>query len=287
MQEPSRLGARIRFGGTVAQFEAALLCTEMHRYAALGETALRDGERRRRFPLPISRTRVLAVYNARGFSCAPRQAADAASPEPAATCPAGDNCNLNGTEGIAPPDWSFIYDVGPLYQPRHRRRQDLDGTGVTIAIVGVTDISQADLTAFRTRYSLAANNITKTVVPNTGAAQGGNGAGLEAVLDTEWAGAIAPSAPDQLRLHRRQRLQLIEDAAYYAIEQNFGGVLSESWGGCEAGATPSDADVLEIYGSAASLMGITYVASLGNSGRRRLQRQGRPLREHARRRIPA
>ena len=31
------------------------------------------------------------------------------------------------------------------------------------SVVGISDIAQKDLTAFRTRYGLAANNITKTL----------------------------------------------------------------------------------------------------------------------------
>ena len=255
---PSRLGARVTFSGTVAQVESAFR-TEMHRYAAFGEThyAMASAPS---VPAELA-DHVLAVYNAHDFY--PRHA----RPKmrvlgPNDTCPSGDTfCSGNG---IGPLDWSFIYDVGSLYNPGIGGTK-ITGSGVTIAIVGITDIAQADLTAFRSRYGLAANNITKTLVPNTGTAQADNGAGIEAVLDTEWSGAVAPSATINY-VYTGADDANVSDAVYYAIEQNFGGVLSESWGGCEAGATPSDADVLEVYGSAASLLGITYVASSGDDG---------------------
>jgi hypothetical protein len=43
-------------------------------------------------------------------------------------------------------------------------------------------------------------------------------------------------------------------------------VVSESYGGCEAGTLASDADVTEMNGTAANLMGITYMAAAGDSG---------------------
>ena len=124
---------------------------------------------------------------------------------------------------------------------------------------------QTDLNAFRLRYGLTDNAITTTVVPGTGTGGEQGGSGLEAVLDTEWAGAIAPNASIRYVTVGTSDAN-VDDATYYAIEQNYGGVLSESWGGCELGLTPSDADVVATFGSAASLLGITYLASSGDNG---------------------
>ena len=44
--------------------------------------------------------------------------------------------------------------------------------------------------------------------------------------------------------------------------------MSESYGGCEAGYLPSDADILEENGTAANLLGITYMAAAGDDGAR-------------------
>ncbi len=258
MHEPSRLGARVTFTGTVSQIEAAFQ-TEMHRYQVGGENHYAMA-RAPSVPADLGDS-VLALYNAHDFY--PRHTRpEVRVVDPQAICPGGDpDCNGNG---IAPPDWSVIYDVGPLYSPGIGGKP-ITGAGVTIAIVGLTEISQADLTAFRTRYGLSTNPITMTLVPNTGAGQAGNGAGIEAVLDTEWSGAIAPQATVHYVYAGAGDLNIF-DAAYYAIEQNYGGVLSESFGGCEEGLTPADADVFEVYGSAANLEGITYLASTGDSG---------------------
>ena len=261
---PSRLGARVTFSGTVQSLEAAFR-TQMNRYLIRGETHYAMS------PAPSIPTDladiVLAIHNTHDFY--PHPARPRRKFLPAATCPSGGLCS---GDGIAPPDWATIYDVNSLYTTGIAGTQ-ITGAGVTIAIVGITEISQTDLNAFRTRYGLALNPITMTLVPDTGAAQPDNGAGLEAVLDTEWSGAIAPAATINY-VYTGANDGDVDDATYYAIEQNFGGVLSESWGGCEEGFTANDADVLETYGSAASLLGITYVAASGDDGAAACQGEG-------------
>jgi MYXO-CTERM domain-containing protein len=261
---PSRLGARVTFSGTVASLEAAFQ-TQMNRYRVRGETHYAMS------PAPSVPTSladvVLAIHNTHDFY--PRPSKPRHKVIPAALCPSGGLCS---GDGIAPPDWATIYDVNSLYNTGIAGTK-ITGAGVTIAVVGITEISQTDLTAFRTRYSLATNPITMTLVPNTGTAQADNGAGLEAVLDTEWSGGIAPAASINY-VYTGANDGDVDDATYYAIEQNFGGVLSESWAGCEEGFTPSDADVLMTFGSAASLLGITYVAASGDDGAAACQGEG-------------
>ena len=266
VHDPSPLGARVTFTGTVAQVEAAFR-TEMHAYDVDGERHYAMA-RAPSVPADLADD-VLAILNTHDFY--PRRGkAQARVVSPDATCPGGDtNCNGNG---IAPPDWAVIYDVGPLYNPGIAGTK-ITGAGVTIAVVGITDIAQADLTAFRTRYGLAANAIVKTLVPDTGAAQGDNGAGTEAVLDTEWAGSIAPSATINY-VYTGASDANVNDAVFYAVEENFGGVLSESWGGCEQGSTTADADASAVYGAAAALEGISYLAAAGDSGAAGCQGKG-------------
>jgi subtilase family serine protease len=109
--------------------------------------------------------------------------------------PGSDPQYVNGTtKGIAPPDWAALYDVNPLYSPGIGGHL-ITGAGVSIAIVGIAGIAQSDINAFRTKFGLPASTVTMTLVPNTGAANGDTGgAGVEAILDTEWSGGIAPDA---------------------------------------------------------------------------------------------
>ena len=109
-----------------------------------------------------------------------------------------------------------------------------------------------------------------TLVPNTGPATPGAstlipGSGSEAYLDAEWAGGVALGATVNYVFTGGDDAD-VEDATYYAIEQDVAPVLSQSWGSCEFELTPADADMVALYGSAANLLGITYVAASGDEG---------------------
>ena len=278
VHEPSRLGARVTFTGTVAQIEAAFQ-TEMHTYYVAATNALRDGAPSFAARRP-RRARARRPQRARLLPAQHRKP-QVRVVNPQATCPAGAlNCTT-GTDGIAPPDWSVIYDVGPLYNPGIAGTQ-ITGAGVTIAVVGVTEISQTDLTAFRTRYGLASNPITMTLVPNTGAAQARQRRRASRPSSTPSGRAPSRRTRPSTTSTRARATPTSTTRSYYAIEQNYGAVLSESWGGCEEGATTADADVLEVYGSAASLEGISYLASSGDDGAAALPRRGGSLGQHAR-----
>src|SRR6202035_3186705 len=63
----------------------------------------------------------------------------------------------------------------------------------------------------------------------------------------------------------------VDDAAYYVIENDLASVLDQNVGQCEdvafqAGFDSSDQDVVDVYASAANLLGITYVAPSGDTG---------------------
>jgi len=86
---------------------------------------------------------------------------------------------------LVPDDFATIYDIAPLYQA------GADGTGVSIAVVGESDVLLSDIRTFRTRYNLPANDPKMTLVGSTDPGYD-EGAQFEANLDLEWAGAIAP-----------------------------------------------------------------------------------------------
>ncbi len=274
----SRLGARVTFGGTVGQLEAAFH-TEMHQYKVGKEThyAMATAP-----SVPASLADiVLGIHNTHDFYPKPtvqataRERALKSAMRPDSLCPTGNvglGCQLDAgagqpptlMEGIAPPDWRSIYDVNPLYTTGIAGTK-ITGSGVTIAIVGTSEIAEADLDAYWTRYGITGRPaITTTLVPNTGPGGEQGGSGVEAVLDNEYAGSIAPAATLNYVVVGTDD-QNVDDGSFYAIEQNIGAVLSESWGGCEAGIPQSDADLVQVYGSAASLLGITYVAASGDS----------------------
>jgi pro-kumamolisin-like protein len=252
----SPLGARSIFSGTVAQLEAAFH-TEMHRYNVRGEMhyAMANPPS---IPTELADV-VLAIKNTHDFYPTHGKLRVHAAPPPA---PCNGGCQGNG---IAPPDWATIYDVTPLYTTGINGTP-INGQGVTLIVVGTAAIAQSDITAFRQTYGLAANNITTTIVPGTGTPATGGGTSVEAILDTEWSGAIAPNATVNFVLSGADNPNP-DNGVFYAIEQNnLGTIISESFGGCEMGFTPADADVLGVFGAAANLLGITYLASSGDDG---------------------
>ena len=254
LKATSRLGARVRFGGSVGQLQDAFQA-EMHSYNVAGAThyAMATAPS---IPSELSDV-VLAVYGTHDFyphAMTTRKSKVVPSSAPMANCPTG-NHYCTGV-GIAPPDWAALYNVPAAY----------DGSGVNLVVVGVAEIAQSDISAFRTTYGLPANTVNMILVPGTGAAVGENGAGIEAILDTEYSGGIAQRAQVNYVYVGTEANGNVNESSFYAIEENIAGVMSESFGGCELGELPSDQDVIGTFGSAANLEGITFMASSGDDG---------------------
>ncbi len=99
---------------------------------------------------------------------------------------------MTGAHYLAPPDFATIYDLAPLYSAGDT------GKGVTIAIIGQTDIVPADITDFRAASGLSVNNPTVFTVPGTTPESVAVGAAnddlAETDLDLEWSGGVATGA---------------------------------------------------------------------------------------------
>jgi len=166
---------------------------------------------------------------------------------------------LNGSRGthdIGPADFAAIYDVTPLYN------QGIDGTGQKIAVVGQAGIVASDIDAFRAKFGLGATNLQMVLVPGLGTAFGNAQSVVEADLDIEWAGAVAPKAtivyvygPDAW-----------EDAAAYAIDQQLAPVVSASYDyGCEL-YDLIDLGQWRAMAQEANAKGITILVATGDIG---------------------
>jgi len=245
----SRLGSRLTFSGIVASIEAAFRAP-MHRFEVGG-----------------------AMHYA--MTAPPQVPADLADVVLDVTHthdffgqPVPEYTHATST-GFAPPDWANVYDVAPAYTTGVGGKL-LTGGGVTIAVVGLAPIAQSDVDAWRSTFGLPASTVTMTPVPNTGAAQSGNGAAIAGVIQVEWAGGIAPGATVDY-VYTGADDQNPDDAAYYAIENEHVQVLSQAGGTCEnvalsAGFSNSDQSIVDVYASAANVLGITYLAPAGDEG---------------------
>ncbi len=257
VHEASRLGSRVTFSGKVSDLQTAFKAP-MRKYEVAGKLHYAMAAAPS-LPADLADA-VLAIRNTHDFYPQPMaRMGSARTPE-----------YKNGFQvGFSPPDWANVYDVTKLYT-QGVSGTPITGAGVTIGIVGVAQVGQNDLDAFKTKFGLPLNPITMTLVPNTGPAAPGAssaqpGAGVEAYLDTEWSGGVAPGATVNY-VFTGANDGNADDATYYIIENNLTPIISESFGGCELGITAAEADVVGIYGSAAELLGITYLAASGDSG---------------------
>ncbi len=154
----------------------------------------------------------------------------------------------SGNHYLGPDDFAVIYDLEPLYNS-----QGIDGTGVSIAVAGQSDIDISDVEQFRQLFNLPANDPQVVLY---GSDPGHNSAEIEADLDVEWSGAVARGA---------QIIYVNSGSAFlsaeYAIDQNLAPILTYSFGSCE-----QDEVWLRPIAQQANAEGITWMASAGDSG---------------------
>ncbi|QNI38237.1 protease pro-enzyme activation domain-containing protein [Edaphobacter albus] len=168
--------------------------------------------------------------------------------------------STTGNHYIAPGDFYTIYDLNPLLQ-----QQNINGSGISIAAIGQTDISLADVAAFRSAAGLPAN--VPTIVKATGYVAGTVSADIdEAQLDVEWSGAVAPNASIQFVTVGASSTASVVDALLYAITNNVAPIISLSYGNCESAWGQSSLNTLNQYFQQANAQGITIFSASGDSG---------------------
>lgn len=147
---------------------------------------------------------------------------------------------------LVPDDITTIYNIA---------KGTLDGTGVKIGIPGGSAIALSDIATFRTQYNLPAN-IPQVVL--AGDEPGTVGIALvEADIDIEWSGAIAPKASIVYAYAKN-----VYNAEQYLIDNNLVQVISSSFGGCETQGAPSN----NFIAQQANAEGITWISSSGDTG---------------------
>ncbi|HEY2819516.1 MAG TPA: Ig-like domain repeat protein [Candidatus Acidoferrum sp.] len=170
------------------------------------------------------------------------------------------------------------YAVGPgdfakIYNTPATINGVAPGAGVTIAIVQDSNINVADVTQFRAMFGLPPTPAINVVLngPDPGI-QGPNSATddeIEADLDVQWAGAVAPGA--QIDLVVSEDSESIgmfgtDISAGFIVDNNLAPILSESFGACEASLGSAGAAFYNAMWQQASAEGITVILSAGDSG---------------------
>ncbi|MEY2412975.1 MAG: hypothetical protein QOD84_1581 [Acidobacteriaceae bacterium] len=161
---------------------------------------------------------------------------------------------------LGPQDFATIYNINPITQ------LGIDGSGITIAVVGRSDINSQDVRDFRNFFGLPNNSLQILDAGDSPGDLGGNEE-FEAVLDTTWAGAVARNANVNLVVSASTNTtDGVDLSELYIIDNNLADVMSESFGTCEANFTSSQAAAIASLAEQAAAQGITYVVSSGDTG---------------------
>jgi subtilase family serine protease len=263
----------IEFSGTAGQVREAFHTT-IHKYSVNGEEHWANSSDPR---IPMALTPVVAGVNT--LHNFPRQqihevagvfsrtkATGAVKPaSPLFTFP--NPCNPTSQPfcafAVAPADFVKIYNVPNLLQSPAPATQ-FNGDGVTIAIVAESDINPNDVAQFRTLFGLPAPNLN---VIEDGQDPKFNDAETEAVLDVEWAGAVAPNASIDLVVSQSTEVSLGADlSAQYAVDNNLAPILSVSFAICEAALGTNGNLFFNQLWQQAAAQGITVTVGSGDSG---------------------
>jgi subtilase family serine protease len=237
----SRNRNEISFNGTVGQIEYAFK-TELRNYSINGEQHFANATD---ISLPAAfSNEVLGVRHLNDFR-----------PHPRARVMPRFTSSISGNHFLIPGDFATIYDIPSA----------LNGTGQSIAVVGQTDISNADIGAFRSASGLAAKNPTVVLVPNTGTLVHSSGDETEADLDVEWSGAVASNANIvYITVGNNQNFNVF-DSFHYAITNNSAPVISISYGNCEANLG-SFVQTMQQWAQQANSQGQTISGPSGDDG---------------------
>ncbi len=252
VHEVSQSRRFITFSGSVGQVEKAF-STQLHSYASGGKTFIANSTS---VQVPAALQSVIKGVN---LADHPKQAnlkivkQGLFDPNSGVK---GMQTFSDGAHFMTPADFATIYDVKPLYQA------GINGAGQSIAIVGRTNISVADVNSFRSYYGLPAN--PPTIIIN-GDDPGVTGDIVEAMLDVEWSGAVAPLANVTYVASASNFDDGVAVSATYIVDHNLAGVMSTSYGLCEDYEAGNNYFWFSLWQQAAA-EGITANVSTGDNG---------------------
>ncbi len=163
---------------------------------------------------------------------------------------------------VGPGDLAVIYNANPLYSASPA----IDGSGSTIAVVARSNISITDLNDFRTMFALNSPNLN-LVLNGPDPGNLGGGEEVEAILDASYSSALAQRAQVNFVISASTNsADGVDLSEMYIIDNNFGDVMTESFGGCELGVTSGEASSISLLAQQAAAQGITYMVSTGDNG---------------------
>ena len=270
----------IEFSGTAAQVQQAFH-TEIHKYTSRGAqhwANANDPE------IPTALAPAIAgVDSLNNFGKKPRYSLAGAfqrnkktgrvQPAPSPNVASADAADSYGAEftyagcrqycyGVTPYDFAAIYNLLPLWNAN----PPIDGTEVSVAIVGRSNINIQDVRDFRNLFGLPANDpqILLEAGQDPGLVSGDE---TESALDVEWAGAVAPRATIKFVVaESTEATDGIDLSALYAIDNNLAPILTVSYGQCELFMGTAGNQFYSDLWEEAAAQGITVVTGSGDNG---------------------
>ncbi|MGA2251467.1 Ig-like domain repeat protein, partial [Terracidiphilus sp.] len=161
---------------------------------------------------------------------------------------------------LTPEDFATQYDVKPL------QAANVTGAGVTIGIINESNIDISLVNAYRTLFGLPANPPQVIIDGND---PGINGAALEAYLDVENAGAIAPAATVKLYIAGSEGLLGeggINFSMVRAVNDDAASILSFSFSSNEGDVPESSNQFFNDLWEQAAAQGQTVLVAAGDTG---------------------
>jgi trimeric autotransporter adhesin len=171
---------------------------------------------------------------------------------------------------VDPADAATIYDTPNLtLNANYKSGTNWDGTGIKLGIAGDSDVNPIDVGLYR--YAFINNQGTAgTSVPTVvvdGNDPGYNGDEIEALLDNEVAGGLAPGASLYFYTGANTDLSAgLFNAIIRALDDNTVSILNISFISCEAGLGSSGNEFIFEEMEQAAGQGISVTVAAGDSG---------------------
>ena len=174
--------------------------------------------------------------------------------------------DIHGGQGHLPPcgyeptSLQTAYGLMPVYS------SGLDGSGQTVVVVDAfgSPTAAVDIAQFSTTFGLPAANFA--VYNPQGPPPYNSGWAGETTLDIEWSHAMAPGANVAL-------IQTIDNfdnnlmgGIQYALDNQLGNVISNSYGGPESEDDPADMQAWDDLNAQGAALGVSINFSTGDSG---------------------
>ncbi len=167
----------------------------------------------------------------------------------------------DGTHGLGPFDYGTIYNILPVWN------NGVAGQGRTIAVVGRSNLFEGGQDVYNFANIFGQGPGVNIVLNGPDPGDVGGGEEGEATLDATWTGAVAPNAVIDLVVSATTNdTDGVDLSEIYIIDNNLADIMTESFSGCEAGMTQTEADSQSSLAEQAAAQGITYLVSSGDSG---------------------